>query len=123
MTYKRKTRPAPWTLNADMPPKKRQRRIPRVSARRAARLGEYAHAKRLFLAELRNWYCPVMLHLMRRGVPTTDIHHKRGRIGALLMDQRYWLAVSRRGHTWIHDNPDAARSLGWLCERGDWNKA
>lgn len=119
----RKTRPAPWTLNAEMPPKKRRRRICQISARRSARLGEYAHAKRLFLNDRKNWYCAVMEIIEYRSVPATDIHHVRGRIGKLLMDQRYWLAVSRKGHRWIHDNIEEARKRGWIAQRGDWGKA
>lgn len=45
---------------------------------------------------------------------TTDIHHKAGREGKLLNDERHWLAVSRAGHDFIHQNPGIARAHGWL---------
>lgn len=51
-----------------------------------------------------------------------QVHHLRGRAGALLLDERYWVGVHGRCHRWIHDNMDAARRRGLLCERGDWGK-
>jgi hypothetical protein len=51
----------------------------------------------------------------------TQCHHIRGRRGALLLDKRYWAAVSDVGHKWIHANPHKAAALGLLCERGGWN--
>lgn len=52
----------------------------------------------------------------------TEVHHTRGRAGALLLDKRFWIAVSRIGHRWIHSNPAEARRRGWLCAVGEWNK-
>jgi hypothetical protein len=53
----------------------------------------------------------------------TQIHHKRGRLGGLLLDERHWLGVCAQGHDAIHRHPDAARLLGLLCEKGKWNKS
>lgn len=58
--------------------------------------------------------------------PTSDVHHSRGRLGPLLMDQRFWIPVCRTCHDWIGSNPDAARKLTWksiavLCAKGEWN--
>lgn len=58
----------------------------------------------------------------------SDIHHKKGRTGyadedmrnkgiTLLIDVRYFLAVSRPGHTWIETNPQKAKSLGYTESR------
>lgn len=49
-----------------------------------------------------------------------SIHHVRGRISTLLIDQRFWLATSLIGHRWIDEHRDEARKLGFLAERGDW---
>lgn len=51
-----------------------------------------------------------------------DVHHSRGRAGTLLIDVRFWKAVSRRGHYWIDDHPKEARAMGLLCEPGEWNR-
>ena len=56
--------------------------------------------------------CPVT------GQPATEIHHMKGRIGELLNDERYWLAVSREGHAWIELNPEEAKEKGWSLNRG-----
>lgn len=44
----------------------------------------------------------------------TEVHHKNGRHGARLNDESRWLAVSRAGHDFIHNNPSEARARGWL---------
>ena len=54
--------------------------------------------------------------------PTEDVHHKRGKVGLLYFDVRHWISVCRACHTWIGDNIEAARAIGLLCERGDWNR-
>lgn len=56
-----------------------------------------------------------------------DVHHSRGRLGPLLMDERFWIPVSRIGHVFIHDNRARARELNWrgiplLAAIGDWNR-
>ena len=71
----------------------------------------YLAAKRAFLAGKQ---CAVYPTLR-----ATEIHHIRGRLGPLLNDERYWLAVSRQGHRWIlHLFPDEARSRGLACLAG-----
>lgn len=44
----------------------------------------------------------------------TEIHHMKGREYERLNDVKEWLAVSRKGHKWIHENPKQAREKGWL---------
>lgn len=51
-----------------------------------------------------------------------DCHHSRGKLGPLLMDERFWVPTCRSLHSWIQDNPAEARTLGLLCEKGLWNK-
>lgn len=52
----------------------------------------------------------------------SQVHHKRGRLGPLLMDKRGWLGVSTQGHCWIDAHRELARQLGFLCQRGDWHR-
>ena len=58
----------------------------------------------------------------------TDIHHKMGRIGyadewarqeniPLLLDVRFWLAVSRKGHQMIEENPEWAKENNYSIDR------
>lgn len=41
-----------------------------------------------------------------------DVHHKRGR-GIYYLDVSTWLAVSRRAHTEINENPEWAIEMGY----------
>lgn len=42
----------------------------------------------------------------------TQVHHKRGRIGDNLLDQKTWLAVCASCHKFIEENPAKAKDLG-----------
>lgn len=114
---KRKTKPALW-LSA-LP--RRNPNRPRNGKSQARE--SYRTRRDRFLAKLRNKLCPVALAVWKRKVPVAEVHHTRGRIGTLLNDERYWLAVSLIGHRWIHEHPQAARERGWLAERGSWGTA
>ena len=79
-----------------------------------------------FLIEKRGvpTYCPVVCaipYLYEQYFPcrVSEVHHIRGRRGKLLRDKRYWLAVSRVGHQWIHAHPKESKERGWL---GPWGK-
>lgn len=44
-------------------------------------------------------------------IPTT-VHHAKGRIGSLYLDERYWRALCMSAHEWVEKNPDKAKELG-----------
>jgi hypothetical protein len=46
-----------------------------------------------------------------------QIHHKKGRIGHLLWNTKYFLAVCPNCHRYIEDHPEQARSNGWSLSR------
>lgn len=48
------------------------------------------------------------------GRASNDLHHKAGRVGKLLYDENYFMAVNRFCHGWIHANPKESRKKGWL---------
>jgi hypothetical protein len=83
--------------------------IRKVSKKQSRLLHVYRQRRRKFL--IANPVCAVT------GEPSTEIHHKAGRIGRLLLDESLWLAVSRRGHTWIEEHPKEARELGYSQSR------
>lgn len=148
--YKRKTRPAPWTTTpaearmrkdvarrhaeekadrrADKLWARRRNRIAPVSDRRRGAMAEYRREARLFVAAAvaLGETCPVadsVEVLKERKVDNrlTEVHHVRGRSGTLLMDKRFWMAVSSAGHAWIHQEaPTAAAERGWLAGPGEW---
>lgn len=55
--------------------------------------------------------CPIT------GGKATEVHHMKGREGALLNDTKYWLAVSREGHIRIENNPEWAKEMGYSLSR------
>ena len=50
------------------------------------------------------------------------VHHKRGRRGKLLLDERHWLAVCDHSHDFIHHNIAIARAADLIAQPGQWEK-
>jgi hypothetical protein len=84
--------------------------IPKVSAKRKIENLKYSALRIEFLGKKENRICPITKQ------PTTEVHHTYcGKDRAkYYLDVSTWLAVSRKGHNWIHDNPKEARELGFL---------
>ena len=91
-------------------PVKKQYSIPKVSEKRKIDNLKYSAQRIVFLGKPENKICPIT------GWPTTEVHHKWcGKDRAkYYLDESTWMAVSRDGHNWIHDNPKEARELGYL---------
>jgi hypothetical protein len=148
--YVRKTRPAPWTTTpAEVAARKERaalkdardragrmakrlnwKRIAPVSKSRRSALAEYRREARLFVATAvaLGCTCPVVdgvpaLRERRADNRLTEVHHVRGRSGGLLLDRRWWLAVSAAGHDWVHTHPAEAAERGWLAGMGEWLKS
>jgi len=98
--------------------------IRRRSAKMRGLMAEYNVRKAAYLQK--HPWCAVYPWVGKIGRqvrnPATEIHHTRGRAGTLLLDERYWLGVSAAGHDYIHENPQAARAQGYLCQPGEWNQ-
>jgi hypothetical protein len=114
----------------------RRSKLSPISKRRAPQLRQYAKQRKRFLAE--HPICQVWCahngwtqtpegsysghgklasdkYLVEIGAQrAVDVHHKRGRIGLMLIAEEHWMAVSRKAHDWIHANPKEARARGWL---------
>lgn len=113
-------------LKRKTPLKRSAKPMRRASTALAARRRQYSKQRKVFLNRPENQWCPVAAagltgHVWlssgrpRLEIQTTDVHHRKGRDGKLLLDERYWLAVSRAGHEFIHANPNEARKHGWLA--------
>ena len=89
---------------------KRGKRIALVSDKRKEQLKEYKKVRAEYLKT--HPRCEVFPNLA-----SVEIHHKKGRIGKLLTDTTYFMAVSRKGHQHIEMNPDLARANGWIVNR------
>lgn len=109
----------------------------RVSTTRAAELRLYSLRRKRFLAE--NPVCEVFLilggwkkigpakwttilgepadlnALLAGGCPaSTQVHHKNKRRRAMLLNEDFWMAVSRENHERIENNKSWAREKGFL---------
>jgi hypothetical protein len=87
-----------------------QQQIRPLSKKRQKENTEYNKEVKIFLKL--NPKCAVYPELQSK-----EVHHKKGRIGKLLLDKRYWLAVSRKAHREITDNPAWAIEMGYSISR------
>ena len=87
--------------------KKAKKPIPKKSAKRSEDEKEYNFLRKEFLIDK---YCPITKK------KATEVHHTYSGKDrdAHYLDVETWLAVSRMGHIWIHNNPKQARKLGYL---------
>lgn len=112
---------------------KRKKPIRRVSKKRAEDMKKYSALRKQFLAEFPLCYvwwsenakeCPNQAHyglwceMIRAGhvnnpCPATEVHHKARR-GKNYLNTDTWLAVSRKNHVRLHENPSWARERGYL---------
>jgi hypothetical protein len=82
----------------------------KLSKKRAKQNREYLKLRKVFLAREENEFCPIT------GEMATEIHHTysgKDR-NTHFLEVETWIAVSRDGHNWIHDNPKKSRELGYL---------
>ena len=91
--------------------KKQRKPINKFSKKRLKQNQEYLSEREKFLLDPQNQICPIT------GNQTTEVHHSAGRIGKLLLYVPYWIAVSRSGHNWIHDNPKESYKNGYLIKQ------
>lgn len=96
------------TLKKEVKAYEKSKIAPR-SKKRIAQEKIYTQLRKAFLNK--NNVCPIT------GEKTTDIHHMKGRIGDLLIDTKYWLAVSREAHILIEQNPEWAKEQGYSLSR------
>lgn len=82
----------------------------------AKRSPKRAKEEREYNKEVKIWLVGKMCAVFPNR-KATQCHHKRGRIGKLLLDKRYWLPVSDEGHRKIENNPDWARENGFIETR------
>lgn len=86
--------------------------IPRVSSKRKKKDQEYLKLRERYLTQ--NHLCMVKVNGCTNGA--TDVHHKFSGSDrdTYYLVQSTWLAVCRACHSWIHENPEKARILGYL---------
>lgn len=92
------------------PKKKKRAVIRRQSIKRAEEYKLYYPAREKHLFEQKFCECGC-------GGYSVEIHHKKGKIGKLLYDKRYFMAVTRRCHRKITNNPVWAMEQGFTISR------
>lgn len=100
-------------LDADETPiskPKKNYKINIVSEKRKTELAEYRKERKSYLS----------LHPICQVCnisETTEIHHKKGKIGKLLYNPLYFLAVCRPCHNKIENNPEWSKENGYSLNR------
>lgn len=93
------------------------KQIRKVSEKRQAENEIYSQLRKVFLNKPENKYCPVMKQLKNVDVIATTVHHRKGRLGELLNNTKYWVALSMEGHEYVEKNPTWAKENGYSLDR------
>lgn len=106
---------------------RRETKKPEKPRRIAKRTPQKARLQRQYVARVRVWIVGLVclgcqVRKFDAFKAATECHHRNGRAGLLLMDERFWLPMCGSCHRFTHSNPDEARRLGLLCAVGEWNK-
>ena len=91
-------------------PRKRGKRLPKVSAKQKVKNEEYNALKPAFFEENPNCKRCADKGLER---PANDPHHTGGRTGKRLADFSKIIALCRQCHDWVHANPREAMKAGY----------
>ncbi len=90
---------------------KTKKPIPKRSKKKIVEDLQYSVLRKEFLGKPENRICPIT------GEEATTIHHKKGRLGDLYLDTRYWIALSMRGHETVENSPQWAKEMGYSLSR------
>ncbi|RLI48613.1 hypothetical protein DRO61_06235 [Candidatus Bathyarchaeota archaeon] len=90
--------------------KKKRKPIPKVSKKMQKQLRRYDVVREEYLNDH-----PICERCNEKH--SDQIHHKKGRVGDLLTDKRYFLASCDTCHRWIENNPLEAIKMGFSIKR------
>ena len=94
----------------------KRRRIDVIRSRTPKRAAQ----ERLYLKRRKEWIIGKPCAAMPCNEMAEEVHHARGRIGSLLLDERFWIPLCQKHHEQVHRQPEWARTQGLLCEKGKW---
>jgi hypothetical protein len=94
--------------------KKAKKTIRKVAKKRGHLNRQYMKLRSAYLTE--NQLCLWYLEEQNALIPSTQIHHRRGR-GQFLLDTTTWMPVSDYGHKMIHANPKYSYEKGYMQPR------
>lgn len=75
-----------------------------------------ARQEHLYMLRRRVWL--LNKHCERCGRMATEVHHKAGRIGVLLLDETKWCALCHDCHVHVTEHPAEAYEQGFSLHRG-----
>lgn len=84
--------------------------IRRLSIKRASEYEEYYPLRNDYLKKHPRCECGC-------GRRSTEVHHKKGKIGKLLCEVKFFMAVARFCHEKINNNPEWAMEMGYSLSR------
>lgn len=87
--------------------------IARRSTKRAKQERQYSVDRIKFLQD--NPVCKIQVDGCTHKA--TQVHHAKGRIGELLLNQKYWVATCASCHTWAEVNPIESKEIGISISR------
>jgi len=85
-------------------------KIRRVSVKRSKQESLYSVNRKKYLEKHEVCECC-------NSTPSTEIHHKKGRVEDLIHDSRYFMAVCRGCHEYIELNPEWAKKNMFSLDR------
>lgn len=91
-----------------------KKRLPSISLKRKDENKEYSLQRKLFLEQ--HPMCQAHVSGICQQY-SSQVHHKKGRTGELLLDVRYWLAVCHNCHHEIEMKPLWAKEMGFSLNR------
>lgn len=102
-----------WFKASDLEPRPKKKKT-----LRDRQTQEYKSLKPKWRRLPENEHCLRCLHLGKLTQAENYPHHKKGRVGKLLCDTRYFMPVCEPCHTWIHSNKTLSYELGYLIKSG-----
>lgn len=98
-----------------------------MSSKRRKSVGAYIAARHDYLdqngcvfVDVVGRYVGVCQRCGGRGF--VELHHKRGRLGPLLIDKRHFAILCESCHRHVHTHVNKARGEGWIAQIGEWNR-
>lgn len=122
---RKSTKPkANWTTvpGAKVSKPREPRRLRQKSSRQRRREARYMPIRNAFIRQ--HPHCQVCVKMSTlldphhySIMPSVDVHHKKGKIGELFFDTRFFMAVCRGHHEAIGREPAWAKKHGFIVDR------
>lgn len=107
--------PKPIKSNKPLQSTKTINPIPKQSDKEKKRQGLYTAVRKVYLLSHPN--CEAQLEGCT--LKATEIHHQKGRIGDLLNNMNFFIALCHSCHEWCEQHPKQAKELGFSLNRLD----